>query len=90
MTCEKLNVLMCWLMLKGSPTFHRKLLCISLLVFPGFAGLATVCKDPGRALQRRLIEAERTDFVNDEEPWLGKHFHGVGQSILSKAAPRRR
>ena len=25
----------------------------------------------------RLIEAEITNLVNDEEPWLGEHFHGV-------------
>ena len=34
----------------------------------------------------RLIEAEITDFVNDEEPWLGEHFHGVGQPILSEGS----
>ena len=30
--------------------------------------------------------AEITDFVNDEEPWLGEHFHGVRRLILSEGS----
>jgi hypothetical protein len=41
----------------------------------------TVTDDLEEHCSARLVEAEITDFVNDEEPWLGEHFHGVGQPI---------
>ena len=34
----------------------------------------------------RLAEPEITDFVNDEGPWLGEHFHGVRRLILSEGS----
>jgi hypothetical protein len=29
-----------------------------------------------------LIETEVADFIDDEESWLGEHFHGVGEPVL--------
>jgi hypothetical protein len=39
-------------------------------------------------MRRRLIEAEITDFVNDEKPWLSEHFHGVGQPTHSEGSTK--
>ena len=43
-----------------------------------------VADDLEEDFSARLIEAEITDFVNDEEPWLGEHFHGVPADSLCR------
>jgi hypothetical protein len=44
--------------------------------------LVTVANDLEEHCSARLIEAEITDFVDDKEPWLGEHLHGMGQPVL--------
>src|SRR5260370_42111199 len=31
------------------------------------------------------IKGQVTDFIDDQQFWLGEHFHGMGQSVLSKS-----
>jgi hypothetical protein len=31
------------------------------------------------------IKGQVTDFINDKQLWLGEHFHGVRQPVLSKS-----
>jgi hypothetical protein len=44
--------------------------------------LVTVADDLEEQGGAGLIEAEITDFVDDQEPWLGEDLHGVGQPVL--------
>ena len=45
------------------------------------AFFVTVADDLEEHCSARLIEAQITDFVNDEEPWLGEHFSRVAQPV---------